>query len=173
MTVLILFASLEGQTRKIAQFAADRVRAAGQDVRMCDLSAEPVPVDYDVAAKVILAAPVHERRHPQTFETVLARDQGDLSALPVLFLSVSLKAAFEEGLESAADFALEMKMRTGLTPTAECLVAGALRPAGYDYFARQVLRNVVLPDHRFDPDQTHEFTDWSALRSCIDGFLAA
>ena len=65
-----------------------------------------------------------------------------------------------------------MKMRTGFTPDAELLVAGAVRSNNYDYFTTQVIRHVVLRDRDYDPSLgEHEFTDWPALTSKISDFV--
>jgi menaquinone-dependent protoporphyrinogen oxidase len=47
--------------------------------------------------RVVLAAPVHERRHPTEFEVFLAGCRSDLEEVDTLLISVSLSAAFPEG----------------------------------------------------------------------------
>ena len=172
MKVLILYATVEGQTRKIAEFAADEVCARGCDVVMVDAADRTAPVSFDGIDRVILAGSVHERRHPKTLEVFLTASRRELAECPTLLLSVSLSAAFPEGLEEARDYLTEMEMRTGFTPTAEALVAGAVRTREYDYFASQVLRHVVLRGRDYDPGEgEHEFTDWTALAKTIADFL--
>ena len=88
-------------------------------------------------------------------------------------LSISLSAAFPEGLEDAQDYLTEMKMRADFEPDEELLVAGAIRTNKYDYFASQIVRHVVLRGRDFDADAgEHEFTDWEKLTSKIKAFLA-
>lgn len=172
MTVLIVYASVEGQTRKIADFVAEDIRKAGQEVQTFDTSDKTAPVAFDTIDRVILAAPVHERRHPQTFEVFLGAHRSELEARPTLLLSVSLNAAFPEGLEEALEYVTEMEMRTRFKPDSEMLVAGAVRSGSYDYFETQVLRHVVLRDHSYDPSEgEHEFTDWEALSARTQAFL--
>lgn len=173
MKVLILFTTIEGQTGKIARFLEKEIAAAGQEAVLVDCADAAVPLSFDGIDKVILAAPVHERRHPERFEAILATRREELNALEVLMLSVSLSAAFPEGHEEAQDYLDEMKLRTGLRTSAEMLVPGAVRTDRYDYYARQVLRHVVLRGRDYDPDQSsHEFTDWAALKAKLSDFLA-
>ena len=121
---------------------------------------------------MILAGSVHERRHPRPFEVFLAAKRAEIEACDSLLISVSLSAAFPEGMEEAADYVTEMKSRTGVTPGAELLVAGAVQPSSYDYFATQVVKYVVLRDHQqVRPDEPHEFTDWEALAQGLDAFV--
>lgn len=173
MKILILFATREGQTGKIARFVEAEARAAGHEAVLVDADAA-APLSLEGVDRVVLAAPVHERRHPERFEAILATHGRELAERPTLLLSVSLKAAFPEGIEEAADYVAELKMRTGLAPAAEMLVPGAVRADRYDYYATQILRHVVLrglADGR--GAQSREFTDWQALRARLTSFLAA
>jgi hypothetical protein len=56
---------------------------------------------------------VHERRHPKTFEVAIGAAKQDLARIPTLMMSVSLKAAFPEGLEEAQGYLTKMDLRTG------------------------------------------------------------
>ncbi|NNE80850.1 MAG: protoporphyrinogen oxidase [Silicimonas sp.] len=172
MTVLVAFATIEGQTGKIAGFVDELVREAGQETELVDTSERTTDVSFDNVDKVILAAPVHERKHPKPFEVFLSGHASELADREVLLLSVSLSAAFPEGMKEAHEYVVEMKMRTGLDPTAEVLVGGAIRTHRYDYYAQQVLRHVVLRGRDYDPGQSeHEFTDWDAIRMEVTRFL--
>ncbi|WP_112320982.1 flavodoxin domain-containing protein [Oceanibium sediminis] len=173
MTVMILYATVEGQTEKIARFAADTVRAAGRQPVLVNSDTQDALALEGVEA-VILAAPVHERRHPPSFERAISAHRDELAARRTLLLSVSLSAAFPDGHEDAEDYLLEMKMRTDFTPDSEALVAGAIKSRDYDYFKSVVVRHVVLRDRDVDASVTeHEFTDWDGLEQLITGFLAA
>ena len=172
MTVLIAFGTVEGQTGKIARFVADFVEDFGQKAVLLETTAEDVSADWSTVTSVVLAASVHQRRHPEPFEVFVAANQNELDARRTLLLSVSLAAAFPEGEEDANDYAEEMCMRTELDPDAVMLVAGAIHARSYDYFASQVLRHVVLRGRNFDPSvQEHEFTDWDALKAGLEAFL--
>lgn len=172
MKVLILYATIEGQTGKIARFVQKQTEDLGHEVILADADA-PAELVFDGIDAVVLAAPVHQRRHPRNFEALLSVRAKELAARKVLMLSVSLSAAFPDGHEEAQEYLLEMKMRTGLDPNAEMLVAGAVRTSKYDYFAMQVVRYVVMRDHEFDTSiEEHDFTDWDGLAKGLGAFLA-
>ncbi|MBY4894918.1 protoporphyrinogen oxidase [Rhodobacteraceae bacterium N5(2021)] len=171
MKVLILYATVEGQTGKIARFVQEQIEALGHEATLANAD-DPAELPIDGADAVVLAAPVHQRRHPRNFEALVSARKDDLAARKVLMLTVSLNAAFAEGREEAADYLLEMKMRTGLEPTAELLVAGAVRTGEYDYFAKQVVEHVVMRGRDYDRSvDEHEFTDWDALATALKAFL--
>ena len=172
MKVLILFATEEGHTGRIARFIEDTVGDLGFEAELVDAD-EPTELSFDGIDAVILAAPVHQRRHPKNFEALVSAYSELLNELKTLLISVSLSAAFREGLEEAREYVVELKMRTALEPDAELLVGGAIRTSHYDYFAMQVVRHVVLRDRDVDPDLgEHVFTDWTALSQGVSKFLA-
>ncbi|AXI46634.1 protoporphyrinogen oxidase [Sulfitobacter sp. SK012] len=173
MNIVVLFETGEGQTRKIAEFITSRIRAAGHDVTTVDTSDRMVDLSLESAGKVILAAPVHERRHPKAFEVAVGAAKHELAKLSTLMVSVSLKAAFPESMDEAQDYLTEMEMRTGFEPTQEALVAGAVRTGSYDYYQSQIVRHVALEGHDVELiDGVREFTDWDALAETVDSFLS-
>lgn len=122
---------------------------------------------------MILAAPVHERRHPRSFEVFVAAGRDALVARETLMLSVSLKAAFAGEMEDAEDFLTEMEGRTGFSATHKALVAGAVRQGSYDYYSSAILRHVVLAGHDAPLAKgDHEFTDWAALEATVTAFVS-
>lgn len=172
MNVLILFATIEGHTEKIARFLENELRQAGHDVTLANALDKTEEITFDGVDKVILAASVHERRHPKWFETLLSAQSQALAKMDTLLISVSLMAAFPDTLKEAREFVTEMKMRTGFTPRSEVLVAGAVKVGSYDYFSTQVLRHVVLRGEQYDIEKgDREFTDWDALNLTLQDFL--
>lgn len=172
MSVLVVFETVEGQTHKIAGFVRDQALNAGLSAVMFNTADETKAVSFDGIEKVILAAPVHERRHPRAFENFVATNLNELTARDTLLISISLKAAFPDGLEEAKDFLIEMEMRTGFTPDAEALVAGAVRTKSYDYFTTMIVQHVVLKGQDYNLEGgEREFTDWEALATTVTVFL--
>lgn len=172
MTVLIAYGTVEGQTAKIARFINDIIRDAGYETKLINTSDQTSQLSLEDVDHVILAAPVHERRHPKPFEMFLERNKGAFSMRKSLVLSVSLKAAFQKGQEDARDYLTEMLMRTKFEPDTTALVAGAVRPDNYGYFEKEIVQHVVLLGRKFDPqDGVKEFTDWDALKETVATYL--
>lgn len=172
MSVLIVYATIEGQSGKIAQFVKTHLEGTGQTVRCFDTDDLLADVEFEGVSHVIVTAPVHERRHPPSFELFINASSDALEARPTLLLSVSLNAAFEDGLGEAQDYVDEMALRTGFRPTQTALIAGAVKSGSYDYFATQVVRHVLLADRPFDPSEgDREFTDWESLKADVARFV--
>lgn len=173
MNILIVYASIEGQTEKVADHLARKLGDAGHEVASFNAMDRTAEVSVQPFDRIILAGSVHERRHPKPFEVFISGNADRLSEKPTLMISVSMSAAFPRGESEAREYVEEMQMRTGFTPTETLCIAGAIRLAKYDYYALQVLRHVVLRDRDFDPTQNeHEFTDWDALDKAVEAFLA-
>lgn len=174
MRILVAFATVEGQTQKVARFIEEEVRRFGHRVTVIEVSesgAVPSFAEYD---RIVLAAPVHERRHPKSFEVLLAGHKRTLAERTSLLISVSLNAAFEEGREEAQDYVDELKLRTGFEPDRELLLAGAVKNASYDYFQSQVVRHVLLGSHNYAAvEGEQEFTNWQELSAATRDFVEA
>lgn len=172
MEVLIIFETIEGQTRRIVDFVEQQIRSAGHGVQLFNTEDRLGSLSFEGIDKVVLAAPVHERRHPPGFEVLVSTSVDELKSRQTLLISVSLKAAFPEGIDEAQDYLTEMKMRTGFEPSREVLAAGAVRTSSYDYFESQIVQNVALDGREVElVDGVREFTDWDALNAEVDAFL--
>ena len=173
MTVPILYASIEGQTKKIASFLEICVRKSGAKPVMIDANQKGAGFPQDGVQKLILAASVHRRRHPLEFEKLLRSKRVELEKLETLFVSVSLCAAFAEGMEEAESYLTDVSTRTGFKPSETAVVAGALQYGKVHDYEAQVIRLVALELRRLDEiEKDREFTDWSALEETAFQFLA-
>lgn len=173
MEILVIHETVEGQSRKIAEAIGAQIEAAGHGLRRFDAADRLAPLSFDGIDRVILVAPVHERRHPEGFELLVSTSLKELHARPTLMVSVSLKAAFPDWLDEAQDYLTEMEMRTKFSPTREHLAAGAIRKNSYSYYESLVVQNVALEGRDVElVDGVHEFTDWDALSSEVNAFLS-
>lgn len=174
MKVLIVYASTEGQTRKIARRIADRIADAGQAVELLPVS-EARDMDFRRFDRAIVAASIHAGHYQRKMTDFLSDAAEDLRDLPTLFLSVSLAAAGHDaedwrGLDRIFDDLTEV---TGWTPDRVEQIAGAYTPSQYDVFRRFIMRRIIAakdPDADLDADR--EYTDWTALEKIVDDWLA-
>jgi menaquinone-dependent protoporphyrinogen oxidase len=170
--ILILYATTEGQTRKIARRAASHLTAAGHSVELLP-AAEAGDLDLGGYDRALLLASVHSGRYQPELTGFVAARRTDLARLPTAFLSVSLSAASDEpedrqGLEEVVR---RMQEETGWTPGHVVHVAGAFRWAEYDFLKSWAMRWIAS---RRDPTakagQDKEYTDWDALFRFLDGW---
>jgi menaquinone-dependent protoporphyrinogen oxidase len=172
MNVLIAYASTEGQTRKIANFIADHVRNRGHKANVFDTSSTLHDVDVNEFDMVILAGSVHQQKHQDCLEIYVVAKRKKLEAMPTLFVSVSLAAAFPDTQHEANRYMNEFVSELGWWPSRMLAVAGAVRHDEYGYYREQILEHVVLDGtHLDDFSEDREFTDWGALANAVDEFV--
>jgi menaquinone-dependent protoporphyrinogen oxidase len=166
MHIAVVYATVEGQTQRVAEHAAERMRGAGHAVDLA--SAEGGGRDAIAAAEAaLLLAPVHGGRYPAAL-VHLARDEAArLNAIPSAFVSVSLAIIGEEEERDEAEaFPLRLAEATGWQPGAVHHAAGALRFGEYDFFKRWIIRRIARTHGYGENDR--EFTDWDALAAFLD-----
>lgn len=174
MKILIVYATTDGQTRKIARFAADHLADHDQTVELLP-AADAADVTLARFDGAILAGSLHAGGYQKDLRNFARAEAAALAALPTLFLSVSLSAAGQDendwrGLRSClAEFLAE----TGWTPGRIEHVAGAFRFTEYDFFRAWAMRRIAdQKGEEVDPHGDKEYTDWAALRATLDGWLA-
>ena len=173
MNVLIVYASVEGHTLKIAHFLRALVQRTGREATLVDAGEKAAPAPLGGVDKTVIVAPIHRQRHPARLEKYLRANKHLLNQHQTLFLSVSLCAAFPEGLDEAHSYVAELKERTGFSAKNSACIAGALQFSKYHDYEAQVVRLIGLHLKQYEATKLdHEFTDWPALETTVSGFLA-
>ena len=170
MRILVVYATSEGQTRKIAEFIAGELEKSGIEVELKDSKRRMAGLDVSKFDGAILAGSVHMNLHQETLTSFIIAHRSQLETLPTLLISVSLSIAFQLGEREANRYANDLMEYTGFEPTTLSLVAGALRFEEYDYFMEQIIEHVLL-DEREKIHEDKEFTDWKALRVDLESFM--
>jgi menaquinone-dependent protoporphyrinogen oxidase len=174
MKILMLYATTEGQTRKIAEFIANKLKSYGDTVALRDATAaDGIDLrDYDAA---ILAASLHAGHYQPALIQFARSNSGWLNQLPSAFISVSLSAAGldPQDLKGIATCAELFKTETGWTKAEVHHVAGAFRFTEYDFFKRWVMKLIAWEkDVKVEPGKDLELTNWDKLAATVDAFRA-
>ena len=173
MKVLVVYGTVEGQTRKIADYVADRLRGAGHEVDVLDAaSSRSVERSYGAA---VLAGSIHVGRHSRALARYAHANRDWLNAMPTLFLSISLSVASksEQTREAARRLAAKFQDDTGFAARSTACVAGALRYSRYNPLKRLVMRRISRAEGReTDTSRDYEYTDWQALGVHVAAFAA-
>lgn len=172
--VLVVYASIEGQTYRIARFVVDVLREAGFEANVGDADDLYRTVrrgDYDA---VIVGASVHHDEHPSSVVNFVRDHLELLNELPTAFFSVSLNAAIDDP-ERRAEAERNLRAfldKTTWQPDRTRLVAGALRNTELDYFRRELARYIVTRTlGQVDTGVDYEFTDFEDVRQFVRDFL--
>ena len=162
---LILYATREGQTARIAERMATVLRGRGHSVLMHRADGGETglnPADFD---GVIVGASIHYGRHPGHLKKLLRAQRAALEARPSAFFSVSLSAGGPGAKPEAARRYLEKFLKqVRWRPQQAATVAGALPYSRYGAFKRALMIVFVgLAGGDIDTARDYEYTDWSEV----------
>ena len=174
--ILVAYATVEGQTRAVAQFIAERLRIRGHRVDLIDTATPAAQAVTPIYQGAILGGPVHQQQHPAALRHFIKLNHAWLKALPLAFFSVSLSAALDD-MDSRIEAQRTLNQfidEVELQPVAARCVAGALKYTQYDYFKRLVMTLVARQrGQSTDTSKDYEYTNWADVEAFVDEFLAA
>lgn len=185
LPVLILYATREGQTRRIAEHLAASIRACDWNTDALDVRALPAGFELRNYSAAVLAASVHMGRHEREMIAFVREHRATLEGMPTAFLSVSLSEAGVEMETNSAEVRLhatrdvsrlidEFFEQTGWHPSRVKPVAGALAYTKYNALVRLVMKHIAKKEGgSTDTAHDHEYTDWLALDRFVVEFLSA
>jgi menaquinone-dependent protoporphyrinogen oxidase len=174
MYLLIAYATTDGQTRKIARFAADRLISLGSSVELLNVE-DAAGLDLARFDAAIVAGSVHVSGYQKALDHFVIGAKAGLAAMPTLFLSVSLSAAGQDEADWAGlkECLNHFQADSGWTPGRVEHVAGAFRFSEYDFFRAWAMRRIAdQKGQKVEPGKDTEYTDWPALEALLDGWVA-
>lgn len=175
MKILLVYGTTEGQTRKIAEFIANRLRTNGDAVTLTDATGDLDSIsvrDHDAA---ILAGSLHAGEYQKPLAHFARANHAWLNLMPSAFISVSLSAAGTdpEELKGIATCAERFKEATGWTTPEVHQVAGAFRFTEYDFFKRWLMKLIAWEKGvKVEPGRDLDLTNWDALSETVDAMRA-
>lgn len=173
MKLLVIFATTEGHTRKIAHFVQNEAKAQGWEVDVKDVSeGAPLPNGYDA---VLIGASIHMGKYQAAIADYVIRNSQGLNNTLSGFLSVSLTAAGddEEAWKEINEIADHFLKYCDWTPQSSLQVAGALKYVEYDWLKKIVMRHIAKKSGgSTDTKHDHEYTNWDELSMFVKDFLA-
>ena len=170
----VVYATREGQTRKVAEYVAARLREQGLQTEVMNLADRP-DVELTRYAAAVLAASVHYGKHEREMRRFVRRHVAQLNAMPAAFISVTLSEAGVEREsatpEERARFAADVQKvleafskETGWRPNRVKPVAGALLYTKYNFLIRFIMKRIAkTTGAETDTSRDYEYTNWAAL----------
>jgi menaquinone-dependent protoporphyrinogen oxidase len=170
--VPVFYATKEGQTRRIAEFIADQIRKHGLDSRaIAIISEEASHLDWSRVRGACLGASLHMQKHQPEAVAFARVHHAPLSAIPSLFVSVSLSAGSKRAdeVEAARAIAERFATDTGWQPSRIACVAGRLAYTQYNWLMRLLMRRIAVKEGgSADITRDHEYTDWTQVEQLAD-----
>ena len=171
--ILVVFASHHGQTGRVAEHIAERLRARQVEVELCNLG-EGGAADPEGFDAILVGAPVQFSRHDRRVGDWLARHRAALARHRGAFFSVSMSAASTrpEVRAKLESIVMGFLAENGFHPAHVVKLAGALRYTRYSFFVRHMIRLISGSQGRPpDSSRDHELTDWAQVDRFVDDVL--
>ena len=174
--VLIVYATKEGQTAKIARHLAQTLGAAGHNVELFDAEHPTPRLDLAPFQFAIVGGPVHAQGYPRSLARFVRKNRAFLERVPSAFFSVGLAVASRNSDGRAQTRPLVDKFlgETGWRPQRIELVAGALVYSKYNPLLRLVMRHIAEKEGGdTDTSRDYEYTDFAAVERFAREFVAS
>ena len=166
--VLVLYATSEGHTEKVATTIANALIACGCDADV--IQAGTIDPDVSRYDGVIVAASVHRGRFQKEVIEAVRAHAAEIAARPNVFVHVSLAILRANTDPNIADYFGKMLAQfsrdCGWVPATAKPVAGALLYTQYDFLTRWLMRWIVSrAGGDTDMSRDYVYTDWEDLKA--------
>lgn len=173
--VLIVYATTDGHTRKVAEFIAKTATEQGCSVSTFNakLSKDiPLLETYD---RTIVAASIHIGNFQRAIKLWVHHNIESLKQKPSAFIPVCLGVA-----QNRPESDLEIKRivdcffeKTKWQPSETLVVAGALPYTRYNFLKKLIMKRIARKANGgTDTSSDYEYTDWAAVAKFTRAFVS-
>ena len=176
MKLLIVYASTEGQTAKIAERMAAVVHGLDHSAELVNVDRLAADFDLHCYDAVVVGASVHMGQHQQSVVNFVKKHLAELQTMPSAFVSVTLSAAQADAAgQRAAEACIDrFLMETDWQPDKTAHFAGALKYSKYGLLKRFIMKRIAKrAGGDTDTSQDYEYTDWNAVVNFTRDFVAS
>lgn len=175
MQILIIYGSLEGQTKKIAAHIADILQHKGH--RVTTLAAEQALADADLDQfdAAIVGGSIHINKYPKSLIKFATTQRDWLTSVPGALFTVcmAINSKLSESREQARHFGEEFMTQTGWRPALNETFAGAVKYTQYGFITRFIMKRISKHEGgSTDTSRDHEYTDWDRVTHFAEKFAA-
>ena len=172
----VFYATTEGQTRRIAEALATKLRERGFDSRAIDLAGpEARWFNWSRTRAAVVGASLHIQHHQRTAARFVRQHAVELNQHPSAFFSVSLSTASQHSTEqlAAREIAEGFPAALGWRPNAVVCLAGRLAYTHYGVLTRFVMKRIARHEGApTDTSRDYEFTNWEDVAALAQRMAA-
>lgn len=170
--VLVVYATHDGQTRKIAERIATVLRVHRHVVELLDATLSR-DVDLTRFDAVFIGSPMRAQSYLRPVVRFVRMHRPALERIPSLFFSVNLAVLNKtDGRAQTMELVNKLLAETGWHPRRIELVAGALPYTRYNFLVRFIMKRIVRKQGGdTDTSRDYEYTDWAAVDRCAVEFV--
>lgn len=170
---LIVYATEEGQTKKISKFVNKELLSLGLKVEMFDCKAiKDLRIENEYTA-VIIGASVHNGKFSDDLVAWVKANKETLEKKPAAFFSVCLGILEKKFSAQDEEYRIIISFfdEVGWYPVKSAIFAGALKYSKYNWFTKWFMKKTALKAGvETDATKDYEYTDWDAVREFTQDF---
>jgi menaquinone-dependent protoporphyrinogen oxidase len=172
--ILLVYASTDGQTAKIASRIAETLRASLFQVELSDIRGGAPSLKG--ASAVLVGASLRFGHYQREIESFCRKNRVGLEQVPNAFFAVSMSAA-RDGEKSKAEVTNSIErfiQATGWTPRQRVPFAGAITWSRYGFGTKLLMLMLLkmLKATETDTSRDYELTDWAKVTAFAQEFAA-
>ncbi|PMG50101.1 menaquinone-dependent protoporphyrinogen IX dehydrogenase [Shewanella sp. 10N.286.52.B9] len=171
-SILIIYSTVHGQTRKICDYMQQKLIAKGNTVTLAALQDTP---DISAFDKVFIGASIRHGKHRPALYQFAASNKAILDSKPNGFFSVSLVA--RKPGKNTPDTNMYMQAflkQSDWQPKVLEVFGGNLDYQGYGPMDRNIIRFIMwMTKGPTDPHTQVEYTDWEKVDAYVDQIHSA
>lgn len=166
--VLMLYGSIDGQTKKICLEIERCLREGGDDVVSGDvIFFSKTLKDYD---KIILASSIRYGKHHPKILSLIEEESEFLNKIKSVFISVNLVARKpEKRTKETNPYVSKFFRRSSWSPNLIGIFAGALDYSRYSFWDKYMIKLImIITKGPVFSNLPIEYTDWDQVRDFAD-----
>ncbi|HEY1078753.1 MAG TPA: flavodoxin domain-containing protein [Bdellovibrio sp.] len=170
--VLVIYASRYGQTEKIANYAAERLRHLGHTADTWNILGNDSRKVSEYEG-VMIGAGIYGNRFPRRLLQVVRDQKHSLIKKQTAFFSVCMGIVEEESRvqNDIRDIVINFFEAVEWRPLRWTTFAGAIAYSKYNFLLKYFMRFLASrAGHDTDFSRDYEFTDWKDVQSFVDEF---
>lgn len=170
--ILILYASVDGQTLKISNFLVNCVQEKGHDVSLYEI--DDFHGDLDDFGKIVIGCSIRYGVHHKSVLDFINNNQTTLERHQTVFFSVNLVARKPEKNQADTNpYVIKFLKSITWKPTLVEVFAGKLDYKKYPYFDRIMIQFIMwMTKGPTDSNAKIEYTDWKRVEALSDAIIS-
>ena len=165
-TILILYSTTDGHTKKICQKIQSVVEQYGHEVKLISIDDESL-VDLELFDKIVVGASIRYGKHNKKIIDFVVRNEKILENKPSAFFSVNVVARKpDKNQPDNNPYTRKFLKQVPWRPNEVAVFAGKIDYQKYRFFDRLTIRLIMyITNGPTNPKTVADFTDWEQVES--------
>ncbi len=174
MQHLVLYASHDGQTERMATCISEEMKTAGLTVERLNIERLSSGFSLDQYQSVLIGAPIRYGHHLPAARDFIQKHAQQLQRKAGGFFSVNLTARKPEKQDPATNrYMVKFLKSSPWQPPYQGVLAGSLMYSRYGFFDRVMIQLIMkITKGSTDASKDVEYTDWGKVSEFAAGYVA-